>query len=108
MAKKPAAKKTAKKTAAKKKSTTKTAAKKTGGRKRASKSDIRFFMGQLVLAGYLGKEIPKGNGKPKDKGGISDAKAQGRAAQSLRQMSERLAKQIGKFEGGSDDEDDED
>ncbi len=59
-----------------------------GGRKQAGKNTIVFFMGHLVAAGYLGEEIPEESGP------------QNKAAQLLRQMAEKLARQTRKFGEG--------
>lgn len=64
-----------------------TAPKKEEGPEQASRGAIMFFMGKLIGAGYLGKEIPE------------DSPAQHAAAQKLRQMADKLARQLRKFEG---------
>ncbi len=50
-----------------------------------SRDNIRFFMGQLIQAGYVGKAIPE------------SAPGQGAKAQELRQFAERLSNQLRKF-----------
>lgn len=58
-----------------------------GGPEQASRGQVQFFMGKLIQAGYLGKELP------------DDSPSQHAAAQRLRQMSDKLARQLRKFEG---------
>jgi hypothetical protein len=58
-----------------------------GGPEQTSRAVCQFFMGKLIEAGYLGKELPE------------DSPAQHAAAQRLRQMADKLGRQLRKFEG---------
>jgi hypothetical protein len=91
-----AAKKKAKaKTKVSKKKTSKKRA--GGGRIKDPKKVILYFMGQLIAAGYVGEEIPE------------ESSERNHIAVGIRQMAEKLARQVRKFGGegedGSDDED---
>lgn len=66
---------------------TTTAAKPKGAPEQSSRGSVQFFMGKLIQAGYLGKELPK------------TSPEQHAAAQVLRQMSDKLARQLRKFDG---------
>jgi hypothetical protein len=80
--------------AAAKKKTSSAAKKVNRGRVKASKSQIMYFMGQLIQAGHL-EEIPE------------DANGRNLESRRLRQMAEALSRQVRNFEGedfGGDEE----
>lgn len=95
-----AKKKSTKKTSTKKTSTKKTAKKKRSGtvnRHQAGKRTVVTFMNSLILAGYLGKDLPASSGTKGKDNYVSESSAQKKAAQRLRQMAEKLERQASRF-----------